>query len=95
LGVVTISRGCFERGCSNKKTPPDHSNGLFLTPPCSVFKKPFHGVDFFVSVCLLLFCLLHVAVCSTSLVCAVRNDGADADTYNSDADAATYGGDEL
>jgi len=22
LGVITISRGCFERGGSNKKTPP-------------------------------------------------------------------------
>jgi len=22
LGVITISRGCFERCCSNKKTPP-------------------------------------------------------------------------
>jgi len=28
LGVITISRGCFERCCSNsnKKTPPYHSN---------------------------------------------------------------------
>jgi len=28
---------------------------------------------FFVSVCVLLFCLVYVAVCSTSLVCAVRS----------------------
>jgi len=33
---------------------------------------PFHGVDVFVSVCMLLVYLLCVAVCSTSLVCAVR-----------------------
>jgi len=26
LGVITISRGCFDRCCSNKKTPPYHSN---------------------------------------------------------------------
>jgi len=26
LGVITISRGCFERCCSKKTTPPDHSN---------------------------------------------------------------------
>jgi len=36
-------------------------------------KTPFHGVDVFVSVCVLLFCLLYVAVCSTRLVCAVRS----------------------
>ena len=28
------------------------------TPPCSVFKTPFLGADVFVSVCVLLFCLL-------------------------------------
>ena len=39
-----------------------------------MFKTPFHGVDVFVSVCVLLFCLLYVAVCSTSLVCDVRSD---------------------
>jgi len=32
-----------------------------------------HGVNVSVSVCVLLFCLLYVAVCSTSLVCAVRS----------------------
>jgi len=26
VGVITISRGCFERCCSNKTTPPYHSN---------------------------------------------------------------------
>jgi len=31
LGVITISRGCFERCCSNKKTPPNHSNLSFVT----------------------------------------------------------------
>jgi len=31
LGVVTISRGCFERCYSNKKTPPHHSNVSFVT----------------------------------------------------------------
>jgi len=30
LGIVTISRGCFERCCSNK-TPPYHSNLSFVT----------------------------------------------------------------
>jgi len=34
----------------------------------SVVKSPFHGVDGFVSVC-----VLYVAVCNTSLVCAVRS----------------------
>ena len=38
-----------------------------------MFKTPFHGVDVFVSVCVLLLCLLYVAVCSTSLVSAVRS----------------------
>jgi len=47
--------------------------GLWLTPPRSVLKPPFHGVYVFVPVCVLLFCLLYVAVCSTSLVCAVRS----------------------
>jgi len=32
-----------------------------------------HGVDRFVSACVLLLCLLYVAVCSTSVVCAVRS----------------------
>ena len=31
LGVITISRGCFERCCSNKKTPPYYSNLIFVT----------------------------------------------------------------
>ena len=32
MGVITISRGCFERCCSNKKTPPyTHSNLGFVT----------------------------------------------------------------
>jgi len=31
LGVLNISRGCFERCCSNKKTPPYHSNLSFAT----------------------------------------------------------------
>jgi len=31
LGVRTISHGCFERCCSNKKTPPYHSNLSFVT----------------------------------------------------------------
>jgi len=31
LGIITISRGCFERCCSNKKTPPCHSNFSFVT----------------------------------------------------------------
>jgi len=31
LGVITISRGCFERVCSNKETPPYHSNLSFVT----------------------------------------------------------------
>ena len=31
MGVVTISRGCFERCCSKKKTPPYHSNLSFVT----------------------------------------------------------------
>ena len=31
MGVITISRGCFERCCSNKKTPPYHSNLSFAT----------------------------------------------------------------
>jgi len=31
LGVITSSRGCFERCCSNKKTPPFHSNLSFVT----------------------------------------------------------------
>ena len=31
LGVMTISHGCFERCCSNKKTPPYHSNLSFVT----------------------------------------------------------------
>ena len=31
LGVTTISRGCFERCCSNKKTPRYHSNLSFAT----------------------------------------------------------------
>ena len=30
VGVKTISRGCFERCGSNKKTPPYHSNKSFL-----------------------------------------------------------------
>ena len=30
LGVITIPRGCFERCCSNKKTPPYHSKLSFL-----------------------------------------------------------------
>jgi len=30
LGVVTISRGCFELCYSNKKTPPYHSNLRFV-----------------------------------------------------------------
>ena len=29
------------------------SVGLKLTPPCSVFMTPFHGVDAFVSICVL------------------------------------------
>jgi len=29
LGVITIFRGCFERCCSNKKTPLYHSNLSF------------------------------------------------------------------
>jgi len=29
LRVIIISRGCFERCCSNKKTPPYHSNLSF------------------------------------------------------------------
>jgi len=44
LGRYNHTRGCFERCCSNTKTP-----------------------------CVLLFSLLYVAVCSTSLVCAVRS----------------------
>ena len=31
LGVITISRGCSERCCSNKKTPLYHSNLSFVT----------------------------------------------------------------
>ena len=31
VSVITISRGCFERCCSNKKTPPYHSNLSFVT----------------------------------------------------------------
>ena len=31
MGVITISRGCFERCCSNQKTPPYHSNLSFVT----------------------------------------------------------------
>jgi len=31
VGVITIYRGCFERCCSNKKTPPYHSNLSFAT----------------------------------------------------------------
>jgi len=31
VGVITTSRGCFERCCSNKKTPPYHSNLSFVT----------------------------------------------------------------
>jgi len=31
LGVITISRGCFERCCSNKKTPPYRSNLSLVT----------------------------------------------------------------
>jgi len=31
LGVITISRGCFERCCSNKITPPYRSNLSFVT----------------------------------------------------------------
>ena len=30
LGVITISRGCFERCCSKKTTPPYHSNLSFV-----------------------------------------------------------------
>ena len=30
LGVITISRRCFERRCSNQKTPPYHSNLSFV-----------------------------------------------------------------
>ena len=30
LGVITVSRGCFERCCSDKKTPPYHSNLSFV-----------------------------------------------------------------
>ena len=30
LGVITISRGCFERCCSNKKTLPYHSSLSFV-----------------------------------------------------------------
>ena len=30
LGVITISRECFERYCSNRKTPPYHSNLSFV-----------------------------------------------------------------
>jgi len=33
LGVITICRGCFERCCSNKKTPPYHSNLSFVAFP--------------------------------------------------------------
>jgi len=31
LGVITISRECFERCYSNQKTPPYHSNLSFVT----------------------------------------------------------------
>ena len=31
LGVITISRGCFERCCSNTKTLPYHSNLSYVT----------------------------------------------------------------
>jgi len=31
LGVLTISRGCYERCCSNTNTPPNHSNLSFAT----------------------------------------------------------------
>ena len=31
LGVMNISRGCFERCCSNKHTPQYHSNTSFVT----------------------------------------------------------------
>ena len=31
MGVITIYRGCFERCCSNNKTPPYHSNLRFAT----------------------------------------------------------------
>ena len=31
MGVITISRGYFERCCSNKKTPTYHSNLNFVT----------------------------------------------------------------
>ena len=31
LGVIAISRGCVERCCSNRKTPPYHSNLRFAT----------------------------------------------------------------
>jgi len=30
-GVITTSRGCFERCCSNKNTPPYHYNLSFVT----------------------------------------------------------------
>jgi len=31
LGIIAISRGCFERCCSNQKTPQYHSNLGFVT----------------------------------------------------------------
>jgi len=31
VGVITISRGCFKRCCSNKKTTPYHSNRSLVT----------------------------------------------------------------
>ena len=31
LGVITISRKCFERCCSNKKIPPYHSDRSLVT----------------------------------------------------------------
>jgi len=56
VGVITISRGCFERCCSNKSNKK-------TTPPCSVFKTPFPGVEVLVSVCVLLSLLS--SVCSS------------------------------
>ena len=39
LGVITISRGCFERCCGNKKTPSYHSNLSFAA---AAMKKTSH-----------------------------------------------------
>jgi len=61
LGVIIISRGCFERCCSNNKTPPRHSN-----------RGKYYGIRFIFRLFLNTLTLnMHVSMSYTGL--ALRN----------------------